>query len=147
MENSAYLAGMHRNLVSDFIEAGVDQWAWESGPLEQNLLAGVLRSELESQLAPGLNSVLALLMEADAQMLGLGLPEWLDLTSSVSPRRRGSCRKWAGGWTRLGLCCWSRALGCCPGSRWRPGPSWAICGRCRRRSGLPERSMLGSLAS
>ena len=34
---------------------------------------------------PGLTAILALLMEVDAHALGQGLPEWLDLISTVLP--------------------------------------------------------------
>ena len=85
MDRREYLAGMHQCVIAEFIGAVVEEWAGDRSPLEQNLLAGVLRSQLESQFVPGLTAVLALHMEADAQMLGQGLPGWLDLTSTAMP--------------------------------------------------------------
>ena len=85
MDRRDYLAGMHRSVIDEFIQSVVDQWAWDPSVLEQNVLGKALRSELESRLVPGLTSVLALLLEADARELGSVLPEWLDLTSSVMP--------------------------------------------------------------
>ena len=73
MDRREYLAGMHQCVIAEFIGAVVEEWAGDRSPLEQNLLAGVLRSQLESQFVPGLTAVLALHMEADAQMLGQGL--------------------------------------------------------------------------
>ena len=45
----------------------------------------LLRSELETRLVPGLTVTLALLMEAEAGVLGQDLPEWLDRVSSALP--------------------------------------------------------------
>ncbi len=63
----------------------VDEWAGDRSPLEQHLLGSLLRSELETRLVPGLLAVAALLMKADAQVMGKDFPEWLDQISTALP--------------------------------------------------------------
>ena len=53
--------------------------------VERNVLGTLLRSEVESRLVPGLTAVLALLLEVDSEVLGEGLPEWLDRVQSLLP--------------------------------------------------------------
>ena len=85
MDRRDCLAGMHRSVVSDFIEAVVDEWAGDMREVERNIEGSLLRSELETKQLPGLTAVLALVMEADSETLGRDLPEWLALTSTVLP--------------------------------------------------------------
>ena len=85
MDRRDCLAGMHQGVVADFIEAVDDEWASDRSVLERNLLGALLRSELETRLVPGLTATLALLMEAEAGVLGQDLPEWLDRVSGPLP--------------------------------------------------------------
>ena len=77
METREYLARFHRRVVTELIEAVLDEWAGDMGQVERNFLGVVLRQEVETRLVPGLLVVDALLMGADAGMLGR-LPGWLD---------------------------------------------------------------------
>ena len=77
METREYLARFHRRVVTELIEAVLDEWAGDMGQVERNFLGVVLRQEVETRLVPGLLAVDALLMGADAGMLGR-LPERLD---------------------------------------------------------------------
>ena len=77
METWDLLARHHRRVVDEFIEAVVEEWACDMGQVERNVLGVALRQEIETRLAPGLLALHALLMGADAGMLGR-LPEWLD---------------------------------------------------------------------
>lgn len=85
MDRREYLARQHRRVVDEFILAVVEEWAGNQSILEQNLLGSLLRSELEDRLVPALLAVDALLMKADAQVLGKDLPEWLNQVSTVLP--------------------------------------------------------------
>ena len=58
---------------------------WGPAPLEQNLFGVLHRSDLETRPVPGLLAVDTLLLEADAQVLGEDLPEWLGQVSSALP--------------------------------------------------------------
>ena len=84
MEGEEFLASRHRSVVTQFIEAVVEEWACDMGEVERNVLGVALRHEIETRLVPGLLAVDALLVGADSETLGW-LPEWLDLTSTVLP--------------------------------------------------------------
>ena len=54
------------------------------GDVERNIVGVALRQEVETRLAPELLALHALLLGADAEMLGW-LPEWLDRVSTALP--------------------------------------------------------------
>ena len=85
LEDREFLARQHRSVVSEFIEAVVNEWAGDRSPLEQNLLGALLRSEVETRLVPGMLAMDARLLEADAHTLGHDLPAWLDRVSTALP--------------------------------------------------------------
>ena len=76
METSEILARHHRRVVDDFIEGVLSRL--DLTDLERNVVGVALRSELETRLVPGLTAVLALLLEADSEVLGDALPRWLE---------------------------------------------------------------------
>ena len=84
MEGKEFLASRHRAVVTEFIEAVVEEWAGDMGDLERNILGVALRQEIETMLVPGLLAVDALLLGANAKTLGW-LPEWLDRVSTALP--------------------------------------------------------------
>ena len=84
MDKREFLATRHRGVVAEFIEAVVEEWACDMGQVERNILGVVLRREIETRLAPELLALHALLLGADAEMLGW-LPEWLDRVSTALP--------------------------------------------------------------
>ena len=53
--------------------------------LERNVLGVALRAETEERLVPGLTAVLALLLEADSEVLGDALPRWLEQAQAMLP--------------------------------------------------------------
>ena len=81
MDESGFLASAHRRVVDDFIQAVLDEWACDMGDVERNIVGVALRQEVETRLAPELLALHALLLGADAEMLGK-LPEWLDLVQN-----------------------------------------------------------------
>ena len=84
METREYLARRHQEVVDEFIEAVLDEMACDMGDLERNIVGVALRQEVETRLAPELLALHALLLGADAEMLGW-LPEWLDRVSTALP--------------------------------------------------------------
>ena len=84
METREYLARFHRRVVTELIEAVLDEWAGDMGQVERNFLGVVLRQEVETRLVPGLLAVDALLLEANSETLGR-IPEWLDRVSTALP--------------------------------------------------------------
>ena len=84
MEGEEFLASRHRAVVDEFIGAVLGEWACDMGDLERNVLGLALRQEIETRLAPELLALHALLLGADAEMLGW-LPEWLDRVSTALP--------------------------------------------------------------
>ena len=88
METRDFLARQHRRVVDEFISAVLDDWACDMGDLERNVLGVVIRQEVETRLVPGLLAVDALLLGADAGMLGR-LPEWLDYVQTPMPADAG----------------------------------------------------------
>ena len=84
MEGEEFLASRHREVVDEFIGAVLDEVACDMGDVERNVLGVALRSEVETRLVPGLLAVHALLLGAEAEMLGW-LPEWLDRVSTALP--------------------------------------------------------------
>ena len=87
MEGEEFLASRHRAVVTEFIEAVVEEWACDMGQVERNILGVALRSHVETELAPGLLAIHALLLKADAEMLAR-LPEWLDRVQTPLPGSR-----------------------------------------------------------
>ena len=88
MDRSGFLAAAHRRVVDEFIEVVLDDQAGNMGDMERNVLGVVLRSEVETRLAPELLAIHALLLGADGKILAQ-LPEWLDLTSVSLPSDAG----------------------------------------------------------
>ena len=71
----ARLACHHRRVVTEFIEAVLDEWAGDLADVERNLPGVALRPEVETRLVPGLLTVDALLLEADVGALTRSLSE------------------------------------------------------------------------
>ena len=88
MDRSGFLAAAHRRVVDEFIEVVLDDQAGNMGDMERNVLGVVLRSDVETRLAPELLAIHALLLGADGKILAQ-LPEWLDLTSVSLPSDAG----------------------------------------------------------
>ena len=84
MDRFEFLAAAHRRVVDDFIEVALDDLAGDMGDVERNVLGVVLRSEVETRLAPELLAIHSLLLGADGKILAQ-LPEWLELTSMSLP--------------------------------------------------------------
>ena len=84
METRDYLARQHRRVVDEFICAVVEEWAGDMGQVERNVLGVALRGEIETRLVPELLAVHALLLGADAEILG-SIPEWLDRVQTQLP--------------------------------------------------------------
>ena len=84
METRDYLARQHRRVVDEFICAVVEEWAGDMGQVERNVLGVALRGEIETRLVPELLAVHALLLGADAEILGR-IPEWLDRVQTQLP--------------------------------------------------------------
>jgi hypothetical protein len=84
VDRFGFLASAHRRVVDDFIEVALDDLAGDMGDVERNVLGVVLRSEVETRLAPELLAIHSLLLGADAETLAK-LPEWLELTSMSLP--------------------------------------------------------------
>ena len=84
MDEEKFLSSRHRAVVTEFIEAVVEEWACDMGEVERNVLGVALRHEIETRLAPELLALHALLLGAGSETLGW-LPEWLELTSTVLP--------------------------------------------------------------
>ena len=84
MDESGFLASAHRRVVDDFIQAVLDEWACDMGDVERNIVGVALRQEVETRLAPELLALHALLLGANAKMLGR-LPGWLDRVSTALP--------------------------------------------------------------
>ena len=84
METRDFLARHHRRVVAEFICAVVEEWAGDMGQVERNVFGVALRGEIETRLVPELLALHALLLGADAEMLGW-LPEWLDRVSTALP--------------------------------------------------------------
>ena len=87
MEGEEFLASRHREVVDEFIGAVLDEVACDMGDVERNVLGVTLRQEVETRLAPELLALHALLLGADAEMLGW-LPEWLDRVQNPLPADR-----------------------------------------------------------
>ena len=83
MNNGDVLACHHGRVISEFIESVLDDL--DLTDLERNVVGVAIRAEVEERLLPGLYAVAALLLDADARVLGEGLPAWLDRVSSVMP--------------------------------------------------------------
>ena len=77
------LACHHRRVVDEFIESVLEDLNLTD--LERNVVGVAIRAEVEERLVPGLYAVAALLLDADAGVLGQCLPAWLDRVSSVMP--------------------------------------------------------------
>ena len=88
METRDYLARNHRRVVDQFICAVVEEWAGDMGQVERNVLGVALRGEIESRLVPELLALHALLLGADADILG-SIPEWLDYVQTPMPADAG----------------------------------------------------------
>ena len=84
MEGEEFLASRHREVVTEFIDAVLGEWACDMGDVERNVLGVAFRSHVETELVPELLAVDALLLGADAEMLGR-LLEWLDRVSTALP--------------------------------------------------------------
>ena len=84
METWDFLARQHRRVVDEFIESVLDEWTCGMGQVERNVLGVALRGEIETRLVPELLAVHALLLGADAEILGR-IPEWLDRVSTALP--------------------------------------------------------------
>ena len=56
--------------------------------MERNVLGVALRGEIETRLVPGLLALHALLLGADADILG-SIPEWLDYVQTPMPADAG----------------------------------------------------------
>ena len=82
METYEILARHHRRVVDEFIESELDEL--DLTDLERNLMAVIIRREVEVGLVPGLTAVQAVFHAADADVLN-HMPEWLDSVSSVIP--------------------------------------------------------------
>ena len=76
MKNGDVLARHHGRVISEFVESVLD--ALNLTDLERNIVGVAIRAETEERLVPGLYAVAALLLDADARVLGEGLPEWLE---------------------------------------------------------------------
>ena len=87
MEGEEFLASAHRRMVAEFIEAVLGEWACDMGDVERNVLGVAFRSHVETELAPELLALHALLLGAEAEMLGW-LPEWLDRVQTPLPGSR-----------------------------------------------------------
>ena len=46
MDESAFLASSHRRVVTEFIQAVLDEWALDLGDMERNILGVALRHEV-----------------------------------------------------------------------------------------------------
>ena len=85
MAGGEFLAGERRRVVDRFIEdaAAVLTEGWSVA--ERNQLGVNLRFCVETQLAPGLLAVNALLLGASPEALRRDLPEWIEHTSTALP--------------------------------------------------------------
>ena len=83
VENGDVLARHHNRVISEFIESVLAEM--DLTDLERNIVGAAIRMEVEERLVPGLYAVAALLLDADAGVLGQCLPAWLDRVSSVMP--------------------------------------------------------------
>ena len=103
-----FLAGERRRVVDGFIAAAAGVLSEGLGVVERNGLEINLRFYVETQLAPGLLAVNALLLGASPGALERDLPEWIERASTVLPacgwpRSRATCggglphRGWPGG--------------------------------------------------
>ena len=70
MDESGFLASAHRRVVDESIRAVLDEVACDMGDLERNIVGIALRQEVETRLVPELLALHALLLGADAEMLG-----------------------------------------------------------------------------
>ena len=83
VKNGDGLARHHNRVISEFIESVLDDLHLTN--LERNIVGVAIRAEVEERLVPGLTAVLALLLEADPEVLGDALPRWLERASSLIP--------------------------------------------------------------
>ena len=84
LETREYLARFHRRVVTELIEAVLDEWAGDMGDLARNVPGAALRQEVETRLVPGLLAVDALLLGAGGDTLAR-LTEWLDRVQTPLP--------------------------------------------------------------
>ena len=83
MKNGELLARHHGRVISEFIESVLDDL--DLTDLERNVLGVAIRAEVEEKLVPGLYAVAALLLDADARVLGECLPAWLEQAQPFLP--------------------------------------------------------------
>ena len=83
MEDREFLANHHRQVVNDFIEGVLSRL--DLTDLERNVVGVAIRAETEERLVPGLTAVLALLLEADSEVLDDALPGWLEQAQAFLP--------------------------------------------------------------
>ena len=114
MEGDEFLASRQRAVVTEFIEAVVEEWACDMGQVERNILGVALRSHMETELVPGLLAIHALLLKADAEMLAR-LPEWLDRVQTPLPGSRDFFEEMARRLDPTGYDLLEESLGLLPG--------------------------------
>ena len=85
MVGNEFLAGEHRRVVDGFIAAAAGVLSEGLGVVERNGLEINLRFYVETQLAPGLLAVNALLPGASPGALERDLPEWIERAATVLP--------------------------------------------------------------
>ena len=76
METRDFLAGHHRRVVDEFIQAVLELVVSDMSELERNILGFALRSEVETRLVPGL-------LEVNTLLLGVGPDESTCLTECL----------------------------------------------------------------
>ena len=128
MDESGFLASAHRRVVDESIRAVLDEVACDMGDLERNIVGIALRQEVETRLVPELLALHALLLGANAKMLGR-LPGWLDRVQTQLPGDAEFLTEMGCYWTPMLSGYWKRTLCCCQGSRRRPGHSPTFSGR------------------
>ena len=84
MEGEEFLASRYREVVDEFIQALLEEWAGDMGQVERNVMGVVLRQEIETRLAPELLALHALLLWAGGDTLAR-LPAWLDTVQTQLP--------------------------------------------------------------
>ena len=121
-----FLAGEHRRVVDHFIEDAVGVLAQDMPLLQRNELEVKLRFYVETQMAPSLLAVTAVLLKSSPDALQKDLPEWTGGLPPCFPQRRRSSSRPAGWWTHSPIPCWSRtwiAAGPIPGCADVPSPA------------------------
>ena len=98
MADDEFPAFERRRVVDGFIASAAGVLSEGLGVVERNGLEINLRFYVETQLAPGLLAVNALLLDASPGALERDLPEWIERASTVLPADGGlPHRGWPGG--------------------------------------------------